>query len=230
MLYLPGLAVARLSGSMGGTTASHNRGGAYFRNRTKPPINDTPAAQATKSRLATVSALWKTLTDDQKQSWYTYVGHNPKLNRIGMAHVIQANATFVGINSRLIQAAESPILLPPPTPAPTPLETLTLAADIGAGSVDITFTPTPTGASEALWINAAITESSGRRYVKNLLRTVDITAVAEASPTDIETAVEAVLGTLQVGQTLHVSVHVFDRDTGLLSGSLSDSAEVVSTV
>lgn len=230
MLFLSGLAATRLSGSLGGIVASHNRGGAYFRNRSTPPINDTPAAQATKSRLANVSALWKTLTDDEKQSWYTYVGHNPKINRIGMAHVIQANATFVGINSRLLQASESAITLPPAVPVPTPLTTIALEADIGAGDAELNFTPTPLGTTEALWFEAAIVESSGIRYVENLFRVCSIEAAATASPFAYQTAVEAVLGTLQVGQVLHIKARVFDRATGLLSEGLTASATVVSTV
>lgn len=62
-----------LSGSVGGVTASHNRGGAYFRNRAIPVNPNTPFQQAVRGFLATLTSLWNnTLTPAQRTAWDTY--------------------------------------------------------------------------------------------------------------------------------------------------------------
>lgn len=62
-----------LSGSVGGIVASHNRGGAYFRNRAIPVNPNTPFQQAVRGFLATLTSLWNnTLTPAERTAWDTY--------------------------------------------------------------------------------------------------------------------------------------------------------------
>ena len=126
-------------------------------------------------------------------------------------------------------AGDTPITDPPIIAAADPLASLVLAADIGLGNVDVTYTPTPLGANEELWIRAAVTSSVGILFVQNLLRLVGQSAAAQASPFDIQSLVETRLGTLVVGQTLHVQISVYDNSTGLVSGPLRADTVVVTT-
>lgn len=62
-----------LSGSVGGIVASHNRGGAYFRNRAIPVNPNTPFQQAVRGFMATLTSLWNnTLTPAERTAWNTY--------------------------------------------------------------------------------------------------------------------------------------------------------------
>lgn len=61
------------SGSIGGVTASRNRGGAYFRGRAIPTNPNTPQQQAIRSAMSQLASLWaSTLTQVQREGWDTY--------------------------------------------------------------------------------------------------------------------------------------------------------------
>ena len=99
----------------------------------------------------------------------------------------------------------------------------------GTSLFDITYTATPLAAAVELWILAAVVNSAGITYVRNLLRFIGVSAAAQASPLDIQTLVEDKFGTLIVGQTLHVRVSTYDTATGLLSVGLEDSVVITTS-
>jgi len=55
MKFQAGIFTPNLSGSAGGTTASRNRGGGYFRNKAVPTNPDTVFQQAARAILAAFS-------------------------------------------------------------------------------------------------------------------------------------------------------------------------------
>lgn len=221
--------IAAASGSVGGTVFSHNRGGAYTRNRAIPVTSTTAEALAAKSRLATASSAFADLTATQRAAWLSWSLQNPVIDALGFPRHLSAQQAYVGINARRARAEDAALNDPPIGTAPDGLLTLILDADIGLGDTDITFTPTPLGATEEIWLRAAVTNSAGIQFVQNLYKWILHSAAAQASPLDIQTEVEARLGTLIVGQTLHVEVSVYDNATGLLSRPLRDSTVVTTT-
>jgi hypothetical protein len=83
MLFKP-LIGAELSGSVGGITASHNRGGAYFRSRVVPTDPASPQQVAVRDAMAQLAARWTTaLTAAEREAWDTYAFNVPLLNRLG---------------------------------------------------------------------------------------------------------------------------------------------------
>ncbi len=227
--FTPGPTVAAVSGSIGGTVFSHNKGGMYMRNRSIPTISTTPPALAAKSRLATEASAWSGITPGERQSWDQYALQRPVIDTLGNPRHLTGFQSFVGINARRATAADVRILTPPIVTSPDGLLTLIVDGDIGLGDVDVTFTPTPLGATEEIWLRAAVTNSPGINYVSNLLRFIMHSSGAQASPLDIQTETELVLGTLVVGQTLHVEVSVYDNATGLLSTPIRDSVVITTT-
>lgn len=62
-----------LSGSVGGITASHNRGGAYFRNRSIPVNPNTAFQQVVRGFMSALTSLWlNTLTQILRDTWDLY--------------------------------------------------------------------------------------------------------------------------------------------------------------
>lgn len=228
-IFTPGPAVGQISGRVGGSVFSHNRGGPYIRNGTIPVTSTTPEAIAAKTRLSTVSTAWKNLTDAQRRAWTDWAVANPVTNRLGHSITLPANAAYISLNTRIAAAALTQIDVPPITAAPEGLATLTQSADIGVGDFDLDFTPTPLGAAEYLWIQCAVTNSTAIENVNNLLRFVGISAAAQATGFDHQSLVEARLGTLTAGQTVHTFASVFDGGTGLLSQPLRVSTVVTDT-
>lgn len=230
MIFTPGPVISAASGSVGGTVFSRNRGGSYTRMRAVPITSTTPEALAAKTRFSDASQDWQLLTEAQRLSWQEWSNANPVTNALGFPKVLSGAQAYIGIAARMAAAGDSPITSPPIISAPDPLITIAQDADIGTGAVEVVFTATPLGANEELWIRAAITSSAGINYVQNLLRLVGQSAAAQTSPFDNQSMIESRLGTLSVGQTLHVEISVYDNSTGLVSGPLRSDVVVDETV
>lgn len=229
MIFTPGPLIAAASGSTGGTVFSRNRGGPYTRNRSIPITSTTPDALLAKTRFTDASQSWQILTLGQRLAWQEWANANPVTNALGAQRVLSGAQAFLGNFVRMTIAAQTPLTAPPIISAPDPLLTLVQAADIGLGDVDATFTATPLAATVQLWMRAAITSSAGINNVQTLLRLLPLSPAAQASPFDNQTQIEARLGTLVVGQTLHVEISTFDNSTGLLSGPLRSDVIVTTT-
>lgn len=227
--FTPGPLAGAISGSIGGTTFSHNRWGPYMRRRAIPVTSTTQDALAAKARLTSQSQAWQTRTSQEKAAWNTWATVNPITGPLGNAQVLTGHTCYIMLNTRLIQAGQATITIPPTIPTPPPLTSLTLSADIGVGTFDVTFEATPLGAANMLRIRAALLHSQAIEYVQNLLRVIGFSAVAQASPFDIETLVTAKFGSPQVDDKLVVLVDVVASTNGQISAPLRDSALVVST-
>jgi hypothetical protein len=227
--FSSGPTVGAVSGSIGGTTYSHNRYGAYIRRRAIPVNPGTEWQMRQKGYLTLLSQAWSALGADVQTSWKTWAESNPVTDSLGNKQSLTGHVAFIGLNARLLRAGNLVVSSPPIAAAPPALTSLTLTTDIGAGSFQVAYTATPLGAGNKLWVLAAVVDSAGVVYVKNLTKLVHISAAAQASPVDLTVPVESRFGTLIVGQKVIVYVSVFSGVTGLLSGSLRDAGVVVST-
>src|SRR5438045_4972223 len=98
-----------LSGSIGSRTYSHNKGGAYLRNR-RVPVNPTTVSQgAVRNQLAASSANWANLTDAQRSAWSAYASVNPVTDRLGQTINISGQSMYVSCNTRLQQMGQAVI-------------------------------------------------------------------------------------------------------------------------
>ena len=228
-IFTPGATIGAASGSIGGTTFSHNKGGPYMRTRAIPTNPQTNAQTAQRSYIASASAGWRELVTVQHLAWVTWAQLHPAINALGNAVTLSGHQAFVQINARMLRDGQTPIAVPPIDVLPTPLTALTLTGDIGAGSVEMTWTPTPLAATERIHFYAAVSNSLGVKNVNSLLKYCGRSAVAAASPMDIQAQIEWYWGTLAVGQRLFLRAHVFDTVSGLVSGPLSTSVAISTT-
>lgn len=229
MKYTPGPMIGAASGSIGGNTASRNRYGAYWRTRAIPVTSTTTDALAAKARFSTYSANWSALTAAQRLSWNNFAQTHPTTDALGQSQILTGHTVYVGINTRLAQAGESAIDIPPLEPDPIGLVTLSGTWDIGIGNFEVIFTATPLGANDVLIVRAAVVGHAGINYVENLLRIVGFSAKAQASLYDTQSLIEAKFGTLIVGDIVHLDLRVLDTLTGLVSSPMKVVGTVVST-
>lgn len=97
---------SELSGSIGGITASHNLGGAYFRNRVIPSNPNTAFQQAIRSSVGQLTSLWlNTLTAGQRAAWDLYASNVPLLDALGEPINVSGLNMYVRSNVPRIQAA-----------------------------------------------------------------------------------------------------------------------------
>jgi hypothetical protein len=194
------------------------------------PVNPATEYQTeVRAVLQQVSSRWKTLDAAHHEAWVAWAQSNPMTDVLGDKQVLTGHVAYCQVNTRLWRLGSSYADLPPMTPAPLPFEVLSGTYDIGAGAVAIVYTPTPSGAGICEYVWAAVTESSGIKYVKNLFKLVFYASSNDASPLDIQAKVEERFGTLQVGQKLHISAARASNVTGLVSLPRICSGTIITT-
>lgn len=81
------------SGSIGGTTWSHNRSGAYIRNRSVPVNPNTDRQVNVRNAVRSLAIGWDTvLTQAQRNAWETYAANVTWKNKLGQ------DVTLTGLN------------------------------------------------------------------------------------------------------------------------------------
>lgn len=228
-LFTPGPIAGAISGSMGGTVFSHNRGGAYIRRRAIPTNPKTIYQDFIRAIVAGASMQWQNRTDVQKAAWSTWAATNPITNALGASVTLSGHQAYVQLNTRLVSHGLSGILVPPVGEAPEGPLTFDLTADIGPGGVEIAYTATPLAADVLLSVDAAVVNSAGITNVNNRWKRIGFTAAAAASPFDIAALVPVYFGTLAEGQILHVRGRALGTTTGLYSPPTTDRQVVVDT-
>jgi len=203
-LFTPGPIVGQISGAEGGVVFSSNRYGPYIRRRAIPVNPQTPKQLKIRA-----------LTD--KEAWRSWAANSPITNVLGLKQILDGHAAFVQCNNALKFMGLPGITLPPVGPAPDPLTSMTSTYDIGAGSCSMTWTVTPLLANTCLIGWGCVTDSAGVRNVNNMYRLFTGSSGAAVSPLDWQGDFEATIGTLQVGQYVHLRFTVMGMLTGLRS-------------
>jgi hypothetical protein len=97
--------VTEASGSVGGLTASHNRGGLYFRARAIPVNGNTIYQQAVRNYIKTCAAAWsQVLTQPMRDAWAAYAAAVPYVDSLGEPRFIPPLAMYCACNVARLQA------------------------------------------------------------------------------------------------------------------------------
>jgi hypothetical protein len=206
-----------ISGSVGNTTFSRNRYGAYIRTRSIPTKRVTPYTTEIRGRLAQLAQAWQGLAAAQQAAWVAWADEHPIINRIGDSQVLQGSDAYIQLNMRLDALGATHIAVPPIASPPAALEGLACSGSAAADSLDITWTSGAISAQEQLAIWVAMVSSAGRNYYKNLLKLVHYSAVSAASPESVGASVVLRFGDILQGQKAFVHAFVYGNNTGLSS-------------
>lgn len=115
--------VTEASGSIGGLTASHNRGGQYLRARAIPVNSNTLQQQAVRQLLAARAAAWGSiLTQAQRDGWEAYADLVPLPDSLGEPRKSTGLNHYIRCNVPRMQAAM----------AGSPLQTAPAVFDLGS--------------------------------------------------------------------------------------------------
>lgn len=101
------------SGAAGAAVASRARNTQYIRARTVPVNPRTPFQTVVRNAVKAMSALWQTLTSDQRGAWNTYGLNVTVTNALGDSSHLSGFNWFVGNNTVRGQAGFDPILQGP---------------------------------------------------------------------------------------------------------------------
>jgi hypothetical protein len=104
MKMTPSLA-GSYSGSVGGLTASHNKGGAYFRRRSVPVDPQSTYQARVRDSFANLSQAWNvTLTAIQRAEWDTYAQNTTVIDSLGQSIQLSGINWYIGNNTPRVQS------------------------------------------------------------------------------------------------------------------------------
>lgn len=100
------LIISRGSGSFGGITVSHNKGGQYMRARTVPTDPGSVFQTAVRTIMASLVNLWNdTLTQAQRDDWAVYASNTPLIDQFGDPRTVTGLNMYTRVNVPRLQAA-----------------------------------------------------------------------------------------------------------------------------
>lgn len=137
------------SGSVGGITVAHNRGGLYMRARVIPTNPNTPAQVTVRNAMTILSTRWvESLTPAQRDAWDLYAANVTKTNALGD----QINVTGLNMYNRgNVSRIQGSLAIADNAPTIFDIGSFTdpgFAIDEPNDELDITFTATDDWANE----------------------------------------------------------------------------------
>lgn len=133
--------VTQASGSIGGVTYSHNRGGMYRRARAIPTNPNSVGQQDVRMYLGAAAAAWSnTLTAAQRLAWENYANLTPITDALGDPLVLTGQQMYIR-SAVMRQRAGAELFHDGPT-TPGLAELTAVSVTDAAGSVDVNFTNT----------------------------------------------------------------------------------------
>lgn len=206
-------------GKLGGQVASKNRAGAYVRTKVTPVNQQSLAQSQVRSSFATISALWRGLTDKNRASWNEAVNNWQKTDIFGDLKTPSGFNLFMRLCTPLQNAFGDVIIGSyAPTPVEMPaLKEVTATYTTGTNALDLA-----TDVANALDLDqyvynvyATAPQSAGKSFVKNDFRLLGWVE-ADASSRDITALYEAKFGEIPLNSNIHVRVQALSRATGQL--------------
>lgn len=104
MKFTPGPIGADFSGSIGSTTASHNRFGPYLRTKAIPVNPNTPRQQTVRAAFTTLVNAWNNnLNAAQRDAWDNWADQTPILGKDGQPINITGQNAYIRFNTPVLQ-------------------------------------------------------------------------------------------------------------------------------
>lgn len=186
MLIKSGL-VTQISGSIGGMTGSHNRGGMYLRARAIPTDPATTFQTVLRSYMAQLASLWTTtLTPAERLAWDVYAMNvtlpNPlgdEIHLTGLNHYIRSN--MPRLQGGLVRVDSAPVIFDLGDFAPPD----SITGDATADEVDVAFVDTDAWLDEddaAMLVYSSREQNPSKTYFKGPYRLAGIIAGDSVTP------------------------------------------------
>lgn len=215
-----------VSGKSGNLIFSRNKGGQYLKEYKKPTNPKTALQVAVRQIRSITSKAWAALTQEVKNAWNSFAEDNPVLNRLGDPIYLSGFGWFqkAAYYYRLCVGSLTSIRVPDLTAIPE-LVIETLTCDLLTGIIVTTAEAVP--ATCYMIIRAQVFNSQG---VTNPGRMKQVAVVDPSEPaaTDIKTPLQALFGTLIVGQVVFVEAFLVQANSGG-AGPVATTGKVVIT-
>ena len=184
--------ITSASGSVGGITASRNKGGMYFRARAIPTDPASEFQVVVRNAQAQIAARWNdVLTQIQRDAWQVYADNVTLPNPLGDQRNISGIAMYSRSNVIRLQAS-LPVVDDGPTvfSLPSFSDPSVDAFDAAGDTYDIAFDPTDAWATEddaGMLVYSSRPQNPGIQFFKGPYRFAALIAGAVTPPTSPET-------------------------------------------
>lgn len=153
------------SGSIAGTTSSHNRAGQYTRNRRSPvqPVG-TGRRAFIRSAFGNASSGWSSLSAANQAAWINFAAIHPVTDSLGQSITLTGHQMFVGVAVSLLNVGQA---LPtvPPVSSSTVAPVVSVFTVTHLGVITLTLTPSG-GASDFILVAFSAPQSAGVTFCK----------------------------------------------------------------
>lgn len=209
------------SGSLAGTTSSHNRFGQYRRTRAIPVNPNTTQQGVVRARMSANASTWRTLTAAQRAGWSDLANSINRSDSLGSSYTFNGFMAYCSVNNNMVAAGNATIADAPALVTPATILTAVITLTAVAFSLAYTVTPLPAGAR--LFVFVSPQRSAGRAFEADY-RLLQVSAAAAASPANLLAAYTAKFGIPIAGNRIFLSVTTFLG--GFQSGPLVTSQVV----
>lgn len=169
------------SGSVGSLVFAHNKGGQYVRNRSTPTNPNSSRQQDARSVFGTHAAGWSnTLSQAQRDQWDTYAQNHTIKNALGNDIKISGLSWYCMLNSRLSDAGQTVVAVPPAVDVPAGFDTLTVTYT-SATAISVAYAAA-LAAGESMQIWCSLPKPPGSSPNFKQCRLIGYSALAGATP------------------------------------------------
>jgi hypothetical protein len=222
-----------MSGKIGGTVASRNKGGAYVRAFVKPTQPHSAGQEAARQRLAGYSGEWRQLSDAQRLAWVSYANIHPVLDRLGASIILTGAQQYTKVNTNrdLAGDATTNSTVPgEPNFAVQPVSPDSIVMEIGNASVLMDLNGTA-AADQVFFFYAAGPVSAGVSNTISEQRLVSVfTLIAQdiidGTTPDQFNAYEAYFGAMAGATGQKITGQIYEYDQGQLSTATAQAAVI----
>jgi hypothetical protein len=162
------------SGSMGGATASRNKGGQYFRRRAIPTNPASTYQVAVRNAVSQFSNAWSnTLTQANRDAWNLYATNVNWTDTLGQSIKLSGNQMYIRSNTPRQQAGLTAVSAGPTNFTLAALTLPTITGVAATGIATVTFTNTDvwaTAVGGSLLIRFSRPQSAGINFFKGPYR------------------------------------------------------------
>jgi hypothetical protein len=219
-----GALVVGLRGKVGGSVASHNRGGDYMRNKVTPVNPKTSYQSNVRNRFASLSSGWRNLTQAQQNAWIAATPNYQKSDIFSDMRSLSGLQLYQRLNNNLLSSGGTAITSPAPNKGVSQVTIGALTYTSGTPALSLAYSAN-VPALTRVKVFATPPLSAGINFVKSQFRLISTLAPAAVSPTNILAAYTTKFGAVgAVGTKIFVGIVFVDQTSGLSSPMQTVSA------
>lgn len=162
------------SGSMGGATASRNKGGQYFRRRAMPTNPASAFQTVVRNAVSQFSNAWSNiLTQANRDAWSTYAANVNWTDSLGQSIKLSGNQMYIRSNTPRQQAGLTSVSAGPTNFTLAALTIPTIAGVASTSIATVTYTNTDSWATAvggSLMLRFSRPQSAGINFFKGPYR------------------------------------------------------------